>query len=173
MKRIREAVEARLRADAELAAAVGEAREAGSTWQEIGDVLGTTRQAAFQRFGRPMDPRTGKPMDRTLLAGADASTIRIFTALAAGEWESVSTCFDEQMAAGLPAEKLADTWAAVVGAVGAFERVGEPFVRRQGDFTVVDLPLAFEAGDMAGRVSFHGDGRVAGLFVLNSDQARR
>lgn len=30
---------------------VDEARRKGHTWQEIGDVLGTTRQAAFQRFG--------------------------------------------------------------------------------------------------------------------------
>ncbi|MGH3624269.1 MAG: hypothetical protein ACRDQ5_21195, partial [Sciscionella sp.] len=43
-------------------AAVEDAREAGHTWQEIGNVLGTSRQAAFQRFGRPVDPRTGVPM---------------------------------------------------------------------------------------------------------------
>jgi hypothetical protein len=30
---------------------VDEARASGHTWQQIGDVLGTTRQAAFQRFG--------------------------------------------------------------------------------------------------------------------------
>lgn len=30
---------------------VDEARAAGHTWQQIGDVLGTTRQAAYQRFG--------------------------------------------------------------------------------------------------------------------------
>ena len=35
--------------------AVQRAREAGHTWAEIGDLLGTTRQAAFQRFGRPLD----------------------------------------------------------------------------------------------------------------------
>ena len=34
------------------------ARQAGHTWAELGDLLGTTRQAAFQRFGRPLDPRT-------------------------------------------------------------------------------------------------------------------
>lgn len=34
---------------------VDEARLKGHTWQEIGDVLGTTRQAAFQRFGNVVD----------------------------------------------------------------------------------------------------------------------
>ena len=39
--------------DAALRAAVDWARAAGQSWSRIGDVLGTTRQAAFQRFGRP------------------------------------------------------------------------------------------------------------------------
>jgi hypothetical protein len=45
-------------AAAALQAAVDRARAAGHSWREIGDVLQTTRQAAFQRFGRPIDPRT-------------------------------------------------------------------------------------------------------------------
>lgn len=36
-----------------LRAAVDRARAEGHTWQEIGEVVGTTRQAAFQRFARP------------------------------------------------------------------------------------------------------------------------
>jgi hypothetical protein len=42
-------------------AAVDRARAAGHSWREVGDVLETTRQAAFQRFGRPVDPRTSGP----------------------------------------------------------------------------------------------------------------
>src|SRR5579863_6360267 len=45
---------------------VQQSRDAGHTWQEIGDLLGVTRQAAFQRFGKPIDPRTGEPMDKTV-----------------------------------------------------------------------------------------------------------
>jgi hypothetical protein len=37
--------------DSALYDAVQEARAAGRTWQEIGDVLGVSRQAAQQRFG--------------------------------------------------------------------------------------------------------------------------
>jgi hypothetical protein len=39
--------------DVALRAAVDRARAAGHSWSRIGEVLGTTRQAAFQRFGRP------------------------------------------------------------------------------------------------------------------------
>jgi hypothetical protein len=48
--------------DMALRAAVDRARAAGQSWSRIGEVLGTTRQAAFQRFGREADPRTGTPM---------------------------------------------------------------------------------------------------------------
>ncbi len=54
-------------------AAVQRARQAGHTWAEIGELLGTTRQAAFQRFGRPLDPRTGVPMAPAVLTAAGIS----------------------------------------------------------------------------------------------------
>ncbi|MGI8447368.1 MAG: hypothetical protein ACR2MP_09355 [Streptosporangiaceae bacterium] len=57
--------------DAALRAAVDQARTAGQSWSRIGDVLGTTRQAAFQRFGRPglaADPQPGREV-----GGAQAS----------------------------------------------------------------------------------------------------
>ena len=40
---------------AALRLSVDQARAAGHTWQELGDVLGVSRQAAFQRFGHPVD----------------------------------------------------------------------------------------------------------------------
>ncbi len=42
----------RRRLDLDLAIAVEIARVDGLSWQDIGTVLGVTRQAAFQRFGR-------------------------------------------------------------------------------------------------------------------------
>jgi hypothetical protein len=53
-----------------LEAAVDRAREAGHSRREIGEVLGTTRQAAFQRFGHPVDPCTGTPMSHDVPADA-------------------------------------------------------------------------------------------------------
>ena len=57
--------------DAALRAAVDRARAAGQSWSRIGDVLGTTRQAAFQRFGRPDLP--GDPQPGRGPGGAQAS----------------------------------------------------------------------------------------------------
>lgn len=52
MRHIIAANEAATAAQAELRAAVQQARDAGDTWAMIGTALGITRQAAYQRFGQ-------------------------------------------------------------------------------------------------------------------------
>jgi hypothetical protein len=56
MRRIIAASEALAVAEAELRAAVAAARENGDTWDAIGVALGTSRQAAYQRFGKATAP---------------------------------------------------------------------------------------------------------------------
>jgi hypothetical protein len=52
IRRIIAAAEACNSAETELQAAVAAARNAGDTWDAIGVALGTSRQAAYQRFGK-------------------------------------------------------------------------------------------------------------------------
>ncbi|WP_342778740.1 hypothetical protein [Phytoactinopolyspora halophila] len=52
MRRIATARQNLTDAEQELRDAVAAARAAGDTWSMIGIALGTTRQAAFQRFGK-------------------------------------------------------------------------------------------------------------------------
>ena len=165
---ITEALGAVRAAEVHLRAAVEAARESGSTWAEIGEALGTSRQAAFQRFGRPVDPRTGEPMNASLVAGAAEKAVALVVSLAEGDWEAARRDFDARMAQALPdGAAVAATWAAVAGQFGRYEqRMGEPFPHHLGDYTVVDIPLWFEVGEQLGRVSFNRDGQVAGLFVL-------
>ena len=147
-------------------AVVQRAREAGHTWEEIGQVLGTTRQAAFQRFGRPTDPRTGQVMALSMLPGAAERGAALFADLAAHRWADASRDFGERIAAKLDADGLAATWARLAGMLGRLEGTGEPAAFQAGDLTVVDVPLSFEAGERTGRVSYDPGGKVAGLFFL-------
>jgi hypothetical protein len=148
-----------------LAMTVARARESGHTWAEIGQVLGTSRQAAFQRFGRPADPRTGRPMAPAVPDAGDLAG-RLFDDLTAGDWAAVCARFGPAVAARLDPPGLASAWAQVIGMVGRYERRGTPSVYQAGDHTIVDLPLFFEAGERMGRVSYDRDARVAGLFFL-------
>jgi Protein of unknown function (DUF3887) len=156
-------------ADAALQAAVDRARTAGQSWREIGDVLGTSRQAAFQRFGHPVDPRTGGPMSREVLPGAADRAVEIMTWHDEGRWEEIIAELDENMRARLNAEMMASGSARIAGMFGSLERMGEPFAHRVGDDTLVEVPLHFEAGDAKGIVRFDEDGKVAGLAIRPAD----
>ena len=148
---------------------VQQGRDAGHTWQEIGDLLGVTRQAAFQRFGKPIDPRTGEPMDKTVhMTGAGERARAIAEDVLAGRMDAARPSFNDEVREKFTDEVRLDALATVTGLVGTFEGFAdaEPFVRRVGDYTVADLPLRYEAGDMKARVVFDTDEKVAGFFVL-------
>jgi hypothetical protein len=147
-------------------AAVQRAREAGSTWAEVGQVLGITRQAAFQRFGRPVDPRTGQPMARSVPPGAAERGAALLADLVAGRWAEACLDFNEKVAQKLDAERLAVMWTRLTGMIGRLERTGEPLAYQAGDLTLVDIPLSFEAAERTARVTYDHDGKVAGLHLL-------
>jgi Protein of unknown function (DUF3887) len=145
------------------------ARTAGRTWHELGDVLGVSRQAAFQRFGHPIDPRTGEPMSDAMLPGAAAKATQLMIDLIEQRYDQVTADFTDKMIEALPVGTLAAAWAHVIGMVGPYEGMGEPMARQAGDLTIVEIPLAFEAGEMKGRVVYDATGKVAGLFILEPD----
>ncbi len=168
---VRAAHDIRDGADALMVAAVQQAREVGRTWQEIGDVLGVSRQAAFQRYGKPIDPRNGEFMNTSPLPDAVELARAVIDDHAHGRWADITARFDETMRAGLTEEGLAEAWAYIAGLAGAYEKHGDTATLRAGDFTVTNTPLTFEAGDFVARITFRDDRTIAGLYILNPDAA--
>ena len=168
---VRLAARMRAVADVALQQCVERARGAGHTWQEVGDALGTSRQAAFQRFGRPVNPRTGVEMAVNILPDAERRALEVIEAWRAGRDDELIAQFDDTMRSQLPPERLAQTWPQLTSLVGAYESCGDPVVRPFGEHTIVNVPLEFEAGAMTGRVVFDTEGRIAGLFVLEPGAA--
>lgn len=162
---VREAVRTVRDAEARLREAVEAARRAGHTWQEIGDLLGTSRQAAFQRFGRPIDPRTGTAMAAPVLPDAARRAEDVVIAIIECRWSDVRRDFDERMLDVVDEELIEQGWAQTASQVGRYERMGEPFARTVGEYTTVDVPLFFEAGERAVQVTYRADGQVAGLWI--------
>jgi hypothetical protein len=152
-------------AAAALQAAVDQARAAGHSWGEIGDVLDTTRQAAFQRFGRPVDPRTSKPMSRATPPGADARAIELLGCIIEGRWEDARRDFAPVMLEAVSADRIAATWTLTAAEAGRYERMGDPLAVPANDTTLVDIPLFFEAGERTVRVVFDSGGEVIGLLI--------
>src|ERR1700759_5060134 len=77
---------------------VQQSRDAGHTWQELGDLLGVTRQAAFQRFGKPIDPRTGEPMDKTVhMADAAGRAVAVVTDVLGDRMDQARSSFNDEV----------------------------------------------------------------------------
>lgn len=166
---LRASLEVQTQASVLVAAAVESARSAGCTWQDIGDVVGISRQAAFQRFGKPIDPRTGETMNTTPLAEAVTLAETVIDALTGGRWEEITNQFDGQMRDRLTNDALAAAWIQIIGMVGAYEHHGKTEVTRAADLTITNTPIAFEAGDFTARISFRDDQTIAGLYILPAE----
>lgn len=110
-------------------------------------------------------------MTTTLLPDAASRASIIFDLISALQWDQVYSQFDETMKSQITVDKLAEGWATTAATAGAYESQGEPFVRGAEPFTIVDVPLAFEAGDMVGRVAFSASGEISGLFILTPSAA--
>ncbi len=150
-------------AETALQAAVDRARAAGQSWREIGDVLGTSRQAAFQRFGHPVDPRTGEPMTRTVPPAAVQRATEFLARFTGCQWQEVLGDFDGAMRERHDVNRLAGGWAHLIGMFGSYLGSGEVSPVPAGDATVVDVRLDFEAGEAMLLARFDRDGKVAGL----------
>ena len=106
-------------------------------------------------------------MAEAILPGAAERTASLLADVAEQRWEQATSDFNERMAKALDARRLAAAWVQVVGAAGEYEGMGEPVAHQAGDYTVVNVPLRFEAAELTGRVSYNRAGQVAGLYFLN------
>jgi hypothetical protein len=88
----------------------------------------------------------------------------LFGDLIEGRWEEARREFDPDVRHA-DAGQIARGWTNVTRPGGSFERMGAPAARQSGGYTVVSVPLTFQAGDAAGRVVLGRDGKVTGLAL--------
>lgn len=165
-------------ARAGLTAAVEHARSTGQSWAEIATVLGVSRQAAFKRFGRPNDPRTGTPMTPTMtVSGVLTLTERVFTLLDDGQYDPVRALMSANTARTLTREVVLNVWAAAIAEVGRLLTCRDTRAELpdgsvlDADESVLGLVIGHtvlecEAGEWVGRLALNGEQQVIGLLVV-------
>ena len=117
-------------------------------------MLGTTRQAAFQRFGHPVDPRTGTPMSHDVRPDAADRAVGLITCLAEGRWEEVAASPMTGCGNASGAARLAQVGLGAHRGHGRPLRADgrEPFAPHPaGDTTTVVVPLTLGRA-MASRI---------------------
>lgn len=174
--RVRAAAGALVLAERALVDSVRAARAAGSSWAAIGEVLGTSRQAAFKRFGSPRDPRTGETMAPVTSRDVPAVVERVFVAIDAGRYDELRAQMPDDVARVLTRDVVLDMWARVVADTGNLVRCEATVVEVPGSEdptegawlgTVVGVTrLVCEAGEWEGRVAVGQDRRVLGVLVV-------
>lgn len=149
-------------AEEALQATVDRAREDGQTWRDIGRVLGTSRQAAFQRFGRVAE-RSGDGAGRALPPGSLERVTEFVSHFLASDWEEVVGYLSESVRPNLDAERLASGWSQMISRYGSYESTGKVSPIAFDDGVVIDLLLRFEAGEAMLWARFDSDGKISGL----------
>lgn len=174
LEAIRDADAASREAEAALSTAVVQAREAGRTWAQIGDVLGVSRQAAFKRFGRPIDPETGDVVATGPSIDPPGLAEQAFRALAAGDFDGLHALMTHACARQLTRGRLGGVWRDVLATVGELEGFSGHQTRSAdgsalpGATTgplVARLVLHHEAGEVVGHVSINRAGRIDGILI--------
>ncbi|GAA5118107.1 hypothetical protein GCM10023339_30130 [Alloalcanivorax gelatiniphagus] len=181
LDRVRSATTAVHLAERALADAVRRAHAAGHSWAAVGAVLGTSRQAAFKRFGAPRDPRTGEAMTPVDSAGVVRTTERVFAALDAGRYDELRAMMPDDVARVLTRDVVLGAWARAVADTGNLVECRATVVQLPGGEdapsgallgTVVGATtLVCEAGEWQGRVALGQDGSLLGLLVTPLDAA--
>ena len=83
-----------------------------------------------------------------------------------GRWEQARGKLHQDMRGRVDVVgRIADWWAQAASASGGFERAGDPYARQFGNYTLVEVPVTFKAGQGLGRVALDQEGKVAGLSM--------
>lgn len=151
--------------DDTLRALVEQARAAGHTWAEIGEILHVSRQAAFQRFGGGRRPPAGEDAVEVPVQDAVEHAVPVLQAFLDSRWDDARSTFDERMLQACSVELLADVREKVRREAGEVQTLGTPAVSVRDGYTIVDIPVALERADGFGRVVLNADRQVAGFFI--------
>ena len=163
--------------------AVLEARANGSTWADIGQVLGFSRQAAFKRFGKPVMPTTGETMSQRSVDQYPDLAQRFFTNVANGNEEATMSMLHHRVREELSWDVLSSVWAQALSEQGELEGFENTFVtapkgtspeagllqklsRKMLGVAVVVTTIKQEAGELQGRVAFDNDDAIVGVYYL-------
>ena len=147
-----------------LRALVEQARGAGHTWAEIGELLHVSRQAAFQRFGGGRRPTAEDGVAMPVDGAVDAA-VPVLRAFLDGRFDDARRTFGKRMLNACSVELLADVREKVSQYGGEVQAFGTPVISVRDGYTGVDIPVALERADGIGRVVLDADRQVVGFFV--------
>lgn len=90
---------------------------------------------------------------------------RLLDHLDAGRYADAEAMFGADMAKAVPADKLKAVWESLPAQVGAARKRGEATTMRQGDATLVKVPLQYEKAELVAKLAIGADGKIVGFLI--------
>ncbi|GAB3567802.1 DUF3887 domain-containing protein [Spelaeicoccus albus] len=140
-----------------------------------------TRQAAFKRFGKPIDPVSGAEIARRSVAAVIDVTEQVMQLMSQGDYRRVHGLMEPRTREELPASLLSETWQKVLSEVGTLQacrntraelpdgtliEVDEEIL---GGVVIGQTILECEAGEIVGRVAVNDRLSVVGVLLVPTD----
>ncbi|MEX3611205.1 hypothetical protein VVR12_09175 [Rothia sp. LK2588] len=149
--------------------AVGAARTAGATWQQIGSVLGVSKQAASQKYQNQATatPQALDHIQRELNARAE----ELFAAVSRSDIEAAHDLMTYATARLLSKRKILKTWQAVTDAVGEHLKIQRTVIEQSGSQNVLTYRLKHQHGEPVGQITFNSRTKITGWVIYLDDSA--
>ncbi len=99
-------------------------------------------------------------------SGNSGKARALVQSLAAGDFKTPISGFDENMKKSLPAEALGQAWRQLQGGGGAYRKISSVRTEKAGGYDIVYVKCEFEKSLYEVKLAFDSGGKVAGLFFL-------
>lgn len=100
--------------------------------------------------------------------GAGQLALGHLDSIVVGNYAAVVGAFDPRLRGQLNTDGLARAWADFQRTHGIYRAHGAPLVAPRGELSVVTVPLSMSYQRAQFQITFHADGRIAGLYLLNA-----
>jgi len=88
----------------------------------------------------------------------------------ASKFEEAASNFDAKMKEVLPAEKLSQTWQAILKQLGPITKMGDPREDKVANSRRVKIRCEFKSTALDALVSFNTDGKIEGFFLVPAER---
>lgn len=100
------------------------------------------------------------------LTGNGAAAVQFVQAMVDGKFTDATKQFDAAVSQAMSADKLKQTWAAVLAQCGAFKKMGEARGIQEGGYDGAVVPCEFEKATIDVKLFFDKDGKISGLWFV-------
>ena len=104
-------------------------------------------------------------------AAVEAQAEQFVREVVQGDFSGAMARFDDHMANAMPADKLRETWRAVVTEVGEFERIAATRLEKAPPHDIAFLTCEFEKQTLDLKLVFASSGKISGMWFVPSQAA--